>query len=206
MKTIYPSIINEIWVQENCTDTKRIIFICRENLFKLLKLKKFEDKSRKILAAVKIPEKIQITNNFSQCRLPVEGKSMKLQSPSSGSRPRLPVEEVTTPVRANKVSTDYHPELYELLVRQYKHLSKNKPSGVLTPENMSPRFFNNRSEQFKPNTPLRISRKVGTSNQEITKKDLETSISNKNRLLIRTGKIRVHSLKIIKRLKQKKKN
>ena len=129
---------------------------------------------------------------------------MKLQSPGSGSRPRILMEGITTPVRTTKGPGEYRPELYELLVMQYKHLTNNKASGILTPDSMSPRFYKNRPEKFKPTTPLTIYRKIETANQGILKQNQEANLSNKPSFLIRSGKKRIHSLKNIKRLRKNK--
>jgi hypothetical protein len=49
----------------------------------MLKLKTSENKGKRVSSLIKVHEKQNFIVNFSKCRLPVEGKSIVLQSPKS---------------------------------------------------------------------------------------------------------------------------
>ena len=69
-------------------------------------------------------------------KLPIQGKAIRLQSPSAGKI--QPVK--ATCMSLEKISTirhrEYHPELLETLVEQYRNYSQNA-----SPEPLSPRIF-----------------------------------------------------------------
>jgi hypothetical protein len=100
----------------------------------LLKLKNSEFRTKKILPIVKVPEKHVFRKQVFKSKFPIQGKSIKLQSPSLGKLGPVKVTLATEPAQSHL--KDFQPGLLETLVEQYKNCS-----GCATPENLSPRIF-----------------------------------------------------------------
>ena len=197
----------KIWEKEKYVENKKILLICRENLSKLLKLKNPEYRSKKLLVSIKLPEKQPLLNNFAKCRLPVEGKSIKLQSPGTIIRIRVQAEEPLKETPISKGNKIYHPELYDTLIRQYTLSSNHGQSGISgqnSPDNMSPRFYKAKATNFQSAPPQKFLKTLDRGKKSrIVEKELDASLISKSNFLTKTTK-RVHSSKVIRRLKKLK--
>jgi hypothetical protein len=174
------------------SNTKKIILACRESFFKLLKLKNSEFRTKRVVSCTRSIEKQSKKHSTPKCRLPVEGHSIKLQSPSSVKLPRNDSQ------LSQKSTQDYHPELYETLVEQYKMMWKVNNSGQASPEELSPRIYKP-AGLSKPQTPHR-----GFPSD--SRNPVETFIVKNSRtpVLVRSRTKSPSSYKLVRRIRRMK--
>ena len=169
----------------------------------MLKLKTSENKGKRVSSLIKVHEKQNFTVNFSKCRLPVEGKSIVLQSPKS-----FIIKERVLPLdlkENTKVIQGYRPELYETLIKQYKSRSKNRQSGQYTPENLSPRIYKLKRKSPTPKYYLNTEIQIPLKLHKLKTKKLDKCLSSKQKIIANCGK-RAQSSKSFKKLKQRRLN
>ncbi|OMJ74662.1 hypothetical protein SteCoe_26374 [Stentor coeruleus] len=188
----------QIWTSEKYSENKKLLMTCRESFFKLLKLKNSEFKTKKILPIMKSQNKGTFKDMFEKCRLPVEGRSIKLSSPQSLNKIKVMIEinQENQPQPEVK-NREYHPELYDTLVQQYKLSSKQSHSGAMTPETLSPRIF----KQTRGNTKCVTPNRYYTNEIKFRSSRLEKSFNSKPEYIIRSEK-RTYSTKPTKRIKR----
>lgn len=136
-----------------------------------------------------MPEKQKDSEKLFKFKLPIQGKAIKLQSPSTGKI--LPIK--TNCLNTEKISTirtkEYHPELLETLVEQYKNVS-----GCASPEPLSPRIFKSVRGNKTPNrcfkynlklkTPKSLERTLGSRQKTGPRSASTKNIRRANRLKI----------------------
>jgi hypothetical protein len=212
------NIPDSITTAKPAPDNKVFILKCREYFGKLLGLKSFEVKEKKVMITPRVEKKKSPVDSFEKYKLspnivpyksqlPVEGKSIKLfiqSAVKNKPRPESPVDLKKAGLE-KKGHREYRPELYDTLVRQYKHSSK-KYSDHFTPEDLSPRFFKHKYENSRSSARLKsIVIEIDPNYQSFNKKS-NNSYIKKYKFAGYPNKPRSKSSKLTKRMKRFKLN
>jgi hypothetical protein len=173
---------------EKIPDNKKVLLNCRETFNRLLKLKNSEFRTKKIHPIVKSGERPELNRRIFQAKFPIQGKSIKLQSPSVS---RLgPIKAGYLSVEKLSTKKECQPGLLETLVEQYRNIS-----NCVTPEPLSPRIFKADPDKFKADSEKKDANDLRFCSPKLLGKSLEVRLSTRNEK-------RSSSTKSIRRIKR----